>query len=296
LWPVFAAEVEQATGIPVHYRQSGALIVAMNEAEADSFQARSRDDNQVSFLSSEAAHQLEDLIPAGCGGALLAAGEAQVDTRSLGRALTSLFVRAGGTLSATEPVALLEVEDGRVVAVRTPFRRYEADAFVLAAGAWSAGIEGLPAEIARNVKPVKGEMLALTPPSGSHLPSHLIWGNGIYLVPRGGRLLVGATSMDVGFDTSVTQAARDWLMGRATGLLPALAAWEVSDQWAGLRPGSRDELPLLGPTTIEGLYAATGQYRNGILFAPAIAETVSRLVLEQKVPAEIAAFDPRRFA
>jgi glycine oxidase len=229
------------------------------------------------------------------GGALLASNEAQVDTRSLGRALTTLFTRSGGTLSANEPAALLECEGGRAVAVRTPFKRYEADAIVLAAGAWSGSLEGLPAEIVNVVKPVKGEMVALTPPSGSRLPSHLIWGNGIYLVPRASRLLVGATSSDSGFDTRVTEAARTWLLDHANGLLPALGEWELADQWAGLRPGSRDALPLLGPTTIEGLYAATGQYRNGILFAPAIAETVSRLVLEQKVPAEIAAFDPRRF-
>jgi glycine oxidase len=102
--------------------------------------------------------------------------------------------------------------------------------------------------------------------------------------------------VDAGFDTNVTDAARDFLRSHAENLLPGLAEWEQADHWAGLRPGSPDGLPLLGPTTIERLYAATGQYRNGILFAPAIADAISRLVLDGKVPAEIAAFDPRRFA
>jgi glycine oxidase len=154
---------------------------------------------------------------------------------------------------------------------------------------------GLPDELAV-VKPVKGEMIALEPPASSPVPSHVIWGNEVYLVPRRKTLLVGATSVEAGFDTNVTDAAREFLRGHAEALLPALAEWQQTDHWAGLRPGSPDGLPLLGPTSIEGLYAATGQYRNGILFAPAIAEAVSKTVLAGKAPPEITAFDPRRFA
>jgi glycine oxidase len=295
LWPVFAAEIEQATKVAIHYGQSGALILARTPEEADALRARARMDNLVSWVEPGDAQLLEPLVPSDSGGALLAAGEAQVDTRALGRALTAAFVKAGGSLQASEPMVLLETENGRAIAARTPYRTYEADVFIVAAGAWSGELIGLPRELA-TVKPVKGEMIALTAPAGSALPRHLIWGNGIYMVPRQNRLLIGATEAEAGFDTRVTEKARNWLRGRANTLLPSLKSWEEVEHWSGLRPGSPDGLPLLGPTTIEGLYAATGQYRNGILFAPAIAEAVSRLVLEQKVPPEIVSFDPRRFA
>src|SRR5262249_55317107 len=161
----------------------------------------------------------------------------------------------------------------------------------ISAGAWTGGIPGLPPELAATVKPVKGEMLALERQSASPFPGHVIWGRGIYAVPRRNQLLIGATVADAGFDTRPTKAARDWLRSRADALMPALKDWNEAEHWAGLRPGSRDDLPLLGPTTIARLYAATGQYRNGILFAPAIAEAISRLVLDNKVPPEIAPFD-----
>jgi glycine oxidase len=144
------------------------------------------------------------------------------------------------------------------------------------------------------VKPIKGEMIAVAPPAGAPLPQHVVWGNSVYLVPRAERLLIGATVADVGFDTSVSDEAANWLSARAIGLMPALARWEVVERWAGLRPGSPDDAPILGPTSIAGLYAATGQFRNGILFAPALAENMSRLVLERGPV--IAAFDPRRFS
>jgi glycine/D-amino acid oxidase-like deaminating enzyme len=113
------------------------------------------------------------------------------------------------------------------------------------------------------------------------------------MLPRGQRLLVGATSEDVGFDTSVTNEAADFLLARARDLAPELRDWEVVERWAGLRPASPDGLPLLGRSHVERLFIASGQYRNGILFAPAAAQLLCDIVLERRV--EIPAFDPRRY-
>jgi glycine oxidase len=143
------------------------------------------------------------------------------------------------------------------------------------------------------VTPVKGEMIALAPPTGAPLPGPVIWGNGIYMVPRGDRLLIGATVEDAGFDTSLTSDARQSLRARAEALMPSLRDWTLADQWAGLRPRSPDGLPLLGPTATPGVFIAGGQYRNGILFAPAIAKVMADLILGHG--AVIPAFDPRRF-
>jgi glycine oxidase len=290
LWSAFAAELEEASGLAIDYRENGALITALSADEAGALQSGTG----LKRLSPEETRALEPMLTADIRGALFAPGEAQVNTRLLGEALARAFVRAGGTLSPNEAVIRIESEAGSARSARTPFGRYEADAFILAAGAWSADIEGLPRDAVPPVSPVKGQMIALAPPKGAALPARVVWGAGVYLVPRGPQLLVGATSEDAGFDTGVTREAADWLAGQACTLMPPLASWSIADHWAGLRPGSPDGLPMLGPSALDRLYVATGQFRNGILYAPAVAELLARLVL---APApEKLAFDPRRFS
>src|SRR5579884_859913 len=120
-------------------------------------------------------------------------------------------------------------------------------------------------------------MLTFEAPEGETLPRGSIAGAGIYLVSQRGRLLVGATVERVGFDSSPTVAASKWLAERAHVLMPDLGAWKRTEHWAGLRPGSPDDLPILGPTIVEGLFVASGQFRSGILYAPAIAEAACAL-------------------
>jgi glycine oxidase len=292
MWPDFAREIEDASGLGIGFRQCGALLVALDVAETALATQRAAGDPELKMLTPDEAGAMEPML-----GAMAAAcwdpREAQVDNRALGRALATAFLHAGGTLSVNEAVVQVVVHQGRAVSAHTPIAVHHADAFVLAAGAWSSLISGLPPDAVPPVRPMKGEMLALLPPQGATLPERMIWGNGVYLVPRNGRLLVGATLEDAGFDTSLTDAAEDWLSSRAVRLMPALREWKIDEHWAGLRPGSPDGLPLLGPTTVAGLYVASGQYRNGILFAPAVGEILSRFVLERG--GDFEAFDPRRF-
>ncbi len=229
-------------------------------------------------------------------GAAWAADEAQVDNRAMGRALAQAFVRAGGELLRNEPAVRFEIAEDKALAVRTPFKFYEADAFVIAAGAWSGQFEDLPENLLPPVTPVKGEMIALAAPENARMPERVIWGNDVYMVPHYRRLFIGATVSQSGFDTSVTDNAEQWLRNRSIALMPALETWVVDEHWAGLRPASPDELPILGPTRIPNLFIATGQYRNGILFTPAIAEVMAQTILYGKLPPEYAAFDARRFA
>jgi glycine oxidase len=294
MWPDFAREIETSSGMKIGYNEGGSLMVAMTAQENARYAARAADDPELKVLAAADARIMEPMLSESVAGALWASKEAHVDNRALAQALARSFVRAGGTLSVNEAVVSIESRDGRAVAARSTFGLHEADAFVLAAGAWSGQIDGLPAAAVPAVRPMKGEMLALEPPLGIALPVHVVWGNDVYLVPRGGRLLVGATLEDAGFDTGVTDAAAAWLSGRALSVMPSLRQWRIADHWAGLRPGSPDGLPLLGPTAVSGLFVASGQYRNGILFAPAVAEILSGLVLER--PVDFAAFDPRRFA
>ena len=275
LWPDFAIELEAASGMAIDYRGNGALLIEPRPAVIPPGAA---------WLDGAAAQARAPML-ANIVGALWGPEEAQADSRALSRALAEAFRQAGGDLVTGTQVTA--VEAGAVV---TPAGRHAADAVIVAAGAWSGRL-GLP------VTPVKGQMIALAPPSGAAIPEPVIWGNGVYLVPRPlmgerGRLLIGATVEEAGFDLSLTDSARDDLRARAEALIPGLKQWSLVEHWAGLRPRSPDGLPLLGKLA-SGVWVAGGQYRNGILFCPAIADHLRDLVLGRA--AVIPAFDPQRF-
>lgn len=289
LWPDFAKEIEAASGRKIGYAIRGALILAEDAPGLDRLARRAADQSSLEVVNVARVREIEPRVEGETAGGLWASQEAMVDNRALGLALAVAFQRAGGKLSANEAVVRIEEYQGRVVA-HTPFRLHHGDAFVLAAGAWSGQLEP---EVAP-VSPVKGQMILLSPPAGESPPETVVWGNGIYAVPRGAALAVGATMEDVGFDTAITTQARADLRQAAQKLMPGLQRWTLTDQWAGLRPRAPDGLPLLGPTAVEGLWLASGQFRNGILFAPAVAESLVNQILNWGDG--IAAFDPRRFS
>lgn len=271
LWPSFAADLEAASGMAIFYRRNGALMLGWPTQLPPG----------ATWLDDVAAQTMVPLLADGSG-AVWVLGEAQVDSRALGRALAEAFVRSGGDLRTGVTVTALEPR-----AVISEAGRFEADAVILAAGAWSGQVANVP------LTPVKGQMIALQPPPGVALPGPVIWGNGVYLVPRDERLLVGATVEQEGYDLGLTDTARNDLRKRAEAVLPTLKDWTLVEHWAGLRPKSPDGLPLLGPLA-NGVFVAGGQYRNGILFAPAIADHMRDQVLGRA--AVIPAFDPRRFS
>jgi glycine oxidase len=289
LWPVFAAELEAASGRSVFLSRVGALLLAADAAELEVMRTRAQ--GELRILDRAQAHALVPLLgdtPEANWGGLWAPHEAHVDNRALGEALAIAFLKAGGTLNANEAAVRLE----RGPAVLTSYGRYQADAVLVAAGAWSGLLDDIP------IQPVKGEVISLAPPSNRVLPVPVVWGEGVYCVPRPhlgerGRLLIGATMQDEGFDTRPTPQARDQLWAAARRMMPSLKDWTLADHWAGLRPKSPDGLPLLGRATMEGVFLAGGQYRNGILFTPAIAQDMADMILgkTEAVPD----FDPRRF-
>lgn len=294
LWPAFAAEIEEKSGRKIGYEKPGTLIVANNAAELSALSSRVH--GSAKMLSAQDARAIEPMLKPDIAGALYDTDEAMVDNRAIGLSLARAFVRAGGSLQSNEAVVRVEMHGDKATGAITPFSHHHADAFVLAAGAWTSQIEGLPPHVMPPVIPVKGEMIALSPPEGvGAVPSHVIWGNGIYIVPRLRRLFVGATVSRGGFDTSPSDEAEEWLFDHARQLLPQLDDWQISEHWTGLRPGSPDDLPLLGATSVSNVFVASGQYRNGILFAPAIAEAMCGLILGRAPSVDISAFNPQRF-
>jgi glycine oxidase len=167
---------------------------------------------------------------------------------------------------------------------------------VLAAGAWSRSIAGIPPELRPPVRPIKGQMLALRMDAAAPLVTHVVWAPGAYLVPRrDGRLLVGATVEEKGYDTSLTAGGMLTLLEAAWRAIPAVEELPIEEMWVGHRPGSRDDAPILGAAPIRGLVYATGHHRNGILLAPVTADAIARLVLDGVAEPLIRPFGIDRF-
>jgi glycine oxidase len=301
LWPAFRDELEAAAGMGIGYRSEGTLAVALTRDDAE--QLRFSYDFQrglgieLEWLGGSAVRRLEPHLAPGAVAGVLSPDDHQVDNRRLALALRAAFLAAGGELREHTAVEAIEVAAGRARGVVAGGALIEADVVLLAAGPWSASIEGLPPQARPPVRPIKGQMLALRMDKAAPLLRHVLWAPRIYLVPRDdGRLLVGATVEERGFDPCLTAGGLLALLEAAWRAIPSLEELPVDELWVGFRPGSRDDAPILGPTPVDGLVLATGQHRNGILLAPLIAETVSQSILEGRVPEVIAPFGIERFA
>jgi glycine oxidase len=300
-WPAFAAELEEAAGAPIGYRRCGTLTVARdaddNAALEDLYRFQLRCGLQVERLRSRDCRRLEPGLAPSVRGGVLAPGDHQVDNRAMADALQAAGERAGVRLLLGRAAELL-VDGERVTGVTLAGgASLAAGTVVLAAGCWSRDLGGLAAELLPPVRPVKGQLLHLRGPAADPLCRRNVRGLEVYVVPRAdGRVVVGATVEEQGFDARVTAGAVHDLLRAALELLPDVAELELAETVAGLRPGSPDNAPLLGPAGVDGLVVATGHYRNGILLAPVTADAVAELLVSGRVPAAIAAFRPDRRA
>jgi glycine oxidase len=313
LWADFAAEVEAAGGGATGFAQCGALHLALDRDEAG--ELRRHHDLQrelgleAEWLTPTACRELEPgLVPNFVGG-VLAGAEASVDPRALALALAAALRAAGGELRTGTEVVDGLWDDERLVGVRTapvaetrpsddlvqPLE-VRADTVVLCNGAWSGQATWLPDEARPPVRPVKGETVELRPREGEGAPaSRIVASERVYLVPRpDGRLIVGATQEERGFDTVVTAGGVHELLREAYRVLPDVAEMEFAGAVAGLRPGTPDNLPIVGRGAVDGLVLATGHFRNGILLAPLTAVAVAATLAGDAPPDVMAFADPGR--
>ncbi len=214
--------------------------------------------------------------------------DGQVDNRLLMQALLQAAKNLGVDLVEDVAVTAISQRQGKITSVLTSIGEREAQTYVLATGSWASQLLPLP------VHPVKGQMLALRMPS-EPLP-RILFGPQTYLVPRrDGRLIVGATAENVGWTPHNTPQGIQTLIERAKRLYPAIADWPIEEFWWGFRPGTPDELPILGKSHCENLILATGHYRNGILLAPVTASLIADLILNSKADPLLTAFSCDRF-
>ena len=301
LWPGFARELEAASGISPEYRDEGTLNVALNRDDAEtlrhSYEFQKGLGLDLEWLNALEARRLEPHLKPGIAAAVLSRRDHQVENRSLARALIAACCNAGVVLREHCPVEEIVTAGGRARGVATADGREDADVVVLAAGAWSRGIGGIPKAFLPPVRPIKGQMLALQMDNTAPLLRHVVWIPNGYLVPRlDGRLVIGGTVEERGFDTSLTAGGILTLLDAAWRAVPAIEELPIVEMWVGFRPGSRDDAPMLGPSGIDGLVVATGHHRNGILLTPVTAVLVSDYILSGRLPELAVPFAPRRFA
>jgi glycine oxidase len=308
LYPTFAAELLEETGINIELERTGTLYLAFTEEDEFEIERRYRWQKRarlaVEQLSVDEARRLEPWVSPHTRSALRFPLDAQVENRRLVAALSAANERRGVCLMTGTNVESLVAERGRVTGVETSRGPISAAVVVLAAGAWVSFIQTVDAgggggdgqQAPLRIEPVRGQMLCFE--TNPRALSHVIYSPRGYVVPRmDGRLLAGSTTEQAGFDKRVTGGGIHTITKHAIEIAPLVQGLPLMDAWAGLRPrAAMDEWPVMGRSVdVDGLYYATGHYRNGILLAPITGDLVADEITSGVRPALLEAFAPERF-
>ena len=271
----FAEQLLAETGIDPEWTQSGLLVL---DAEAEAGPWAQRHDVRLEWLDSEATERCEPRLGEHGPRAAWLPAVAQIRNPRLAQALQAALDQTGVTIREHTSVERLIIDRGRVAGVKTRAGRFDAEAVIVAGGAWSSELLGeWGGEV--EVEPVRGQMLLFRAEPG--LVSRLVLDQGRYVIPRrDGRVLVGSTLERVGFDKATTFEALDELRAAAYRLIPALREFPIERHWAGLRPGSPEGVPYIAAhPEVSGLYVNTGQYRNGVVLGLASGRLMGDIVL-----------------
>jgi len=304
MWPTFAAEVEAASGIDPCLRTDGTLVVAFDSDDRRALEELLAVHRALGlsseWLSPVECRRLEPLLSPRVRGGVAVAGDWQVDNRALLGALVGAGHNRNVEMRRKAVVCLrgdgtridgVELDDGEVLRPAV---------VVLAAGAWSGQVGGVPPSARPPVRPVRGEIIRLSGPADDPVLLRTVrasvQGRSVYLVPRrNGEVVVGASMQEAGFASTVRAGAISELLGDAIAVVPAVAELDLVETTARLRPGTPDNGPILGPTPVDGLLLATGHHRNGILLAPLTALALVAVLRGESLPVEAKAFTLERF-
>ena len=300
MYPAFAEALRVETGIDVELDQTGTLYVGFSDEDEQEMKRRfvwqQNEGLRVEWLNGDEARQLEPNLSTDVRCALRFPDDWQVNNRRLVEALVAASEKLGVRLMTNCEVTSLRVDGQTVIDVDSSAGAIAARTVVIAAGAWTSDIDtSEPSLTLPEIEPVRGQMLCFKPEP--QVAQHVIYSSRGYLVPRlDGRLLAGSTSERVGFDKRVTSEGVDSIKRNAFEIAPALRDLPVMDSWAGFRPRAMDDLPVIGASEeIEGLFYATGHYRNGILLAPVTAKIAADWIVEGAQASGLESFSPNRF-
>ena len=297
LYKSFAEELTEASGIDVEYKDEGTLFVVLDNEDKPGKTSWTEWQIEaglsVEHITQGVLRKIEPAVTESASRAIFLPDEHQVENRRLMDALEVTIKRAGVELVEASEVTALSTERSRVTGVVAGSKHLKSGSVVLAAGCWSDRLLE-PLGLKLNVIPARGQMIAVR---GPICPiERVIHSSGVYIVPRrDGRILIGATVEYSGFRKAVTVAATETLLSAALKLIPSLEEFDLEETWAGLRPDTPDHLPIIGPTAIDGLFLATGHFRNGILLAPVTAELILGLISDQEAAGDSGVFGIERF-
>jgi glycine oxidase len=291
LYEEFVEQVQTESGLDTGYSCEGLLFLASTVESAkvlcERFEWQKRAGFGVELLDGNAVRKMEPLITVGIESALFIPGESSIAPRRLVNALREACFQRG-----VEVRTGLHVERVSQNQVHLAHTVLEAESIVVASGVWSAELGGLDPRIP--VHPRKGQILSLGMPSGA-FRRMIRWGSSYFMPRNTGELVVGATNEDAGFDLANTPAGLGRLLMDAQQISAHVGNYPILETWTGLRPATPDGLPILGPSSIPGVYYATGHYRNGVLLAPITAAIVGDLVEGRKPALSIDPYRPSRF-
>jgi glycine oxidase len=300
LYPNFAGAVEDASGLRTGFRTGGAIeVICHGDAKRELSTLVALHHGlglACEPLSLEEARNVEPALGRNACAAAFLVDECSIEPRRLTHAVLAAAASAGAALSPGAEVTSLELDGEKCVGVKTSAGEiFYATQVVLAAGCWSSQI--LDAAPYAPTLPVRGQMVALRH-SGTPI-RHVLRSERGYLVPRGVEspqtVVVGSTIENTGFEKRVTSGGIEKILSAANELVPELGKAEIIETWCGLRPGTPDQLPILGPGDIDGLVFATGHYRNGILLAPVTAKLIGEWIIERRTSLDWQDFSPLRF-
>ena len=281
LWSKFRSEIEAESHLSIDYRGEGTLAVALGRDEVERLRFRHehqrRSGLDTRWLTGPEVRSLEPGLRPSVTAGIICQGDHQVDPRRLIPALVRALRMHGGLLFERCPVLALDTSGGKISGLETAAGICRARMVIVAGGVWS--VDGLlPFEIP--LRPLKGQALALRTTRETGSLSHVVWTEQVHLAPKGdGRLIVGATMEDAGFNAAITAGGTLALLEGVHRALPSSEEMEIEAIWSGFRPTTEDDAPILGVTNVPGLLVATGHHRNGILLAPATAVAIEELVM-----------------
>jgi glycine oxidase len=298
LYPQFAAELLDETGIDIELDRSGTLYLAFSDEDVREINRRYLWQKgaglPVEYLTAEEIRRSEPFVSPDVREGLFFPNDWQVENRKLLLALQRFAALNEIQVIENAEVKNLIVKDGKATGAQTETAEFAAETIVLTAGAWTSLVKVNNLDLPFQVRPIRGQILSFQ--AARRFFRHVVYSPRGYLVPRlDGRILAGATVEDVGFDKSVTQAGIEFLLEHALEIAPSLANLEINDKWSGLRPlAAADGMPVLGAlhAEAENLFAATAHYRNGILLAPATAETLAAKIVKNVESRYLQIFSP----
>lgn len=297
-WPQFRAALEAQSGHDIDFREDGTLVVALARDEVERLRFRhdlhKRCGLATRWLGAPEVRAMEPELRPSVAAGLYCADDHQVDPWRVIAALRAAYAAAGGRLFEHCTVTGVDFEGGRVARIVTARGGCRAPVVVLTAGAWTGDL--LPRGVSAPVRPLKGQALAvrITPDTGTL--GNIVWTEQIHMAPKSdGRLIVGATVEERGFDDAITAGGLYALLEGARRAFPAIEEMAIEAVWTGFRPSSIDDAPIMGTTSIPGLLLATGHHRNGYLLAPATAFAMEALIADGALPAVARPFGLERF-